>query len=556
MHRFVFCLYRQTTVFNDEQVEECEKHFRVRQGIRTHNFITSLQGEEGINMVDSTPVGIEAFLCEWENGVDELSQVIIEPEPVENDDFSLEVSVMASPSVSAQSPISSISKSSSRSKRPKLSKQMRYYTDRILSMMVDKSASEEHKEHDHRVPSSVDLLVQSNTHDAKDNFKKRPLSFHSRTSSTTSLLDCVNNDMSSKFMGFENAVQSSQSEKEQLIEDLNVKQPPQSSSLSSRLKLANLTPPKIISASPLAFEFEDGRPDVTFIISPDNKDNTALPFDFASSPKAISNDEFDEYKDSSAVELPSPVPRSQSTASAADGEAGNGSNKNRGPPSIHSRRIARIGSNGAIQNPLMLPMRSLSPTSVPRNGTGINSGSVESTGVSGFPQIQIAPPPPRVRSQSPAVANGATQKKFSPFLIMSLASSPKELSNMLGIDSTAMFDGEMIKKKFSTDFIFKENFIWMDSTSRSIHWAKNVAEKYDPASSRYIMLAKTQDSNMIFRDNNKMKQAEGDMRGTATRIEETPTGIAIHTDMGECLEMKMAGKQCEDWVKVLRTLNC
>ena len=71
-----------------------------------------------------------------------------------------------------------------------------------------------------------------------------------------------------------------------------------------------------------------------------------------------------------------------------------------------------------------------------------------------------------------------------------------------------------------------------------IYRAKNISEKYDPASSRYIMLAKTQDSNMIFRDN-KVKQAEGEMRGTATKIDETPSGIAIHTDMGECLEMKV-----------------
>ena len=52
------------------------------------------------------------------------------------------------------------------------------------------------------------------------------------------------------------------------------------------------------------------------------------------------------------------------------------------------------------------------------------------------------------------------------------------------------------------------------------------------------MLAKTQDSNMIFGEN-KMKQAAGEMRGTAVKVEETTTGIVIHTDMGECLEMKV-----------------
>ena len=439
MHRFVFSLYRQTTLFDNDQIADCVKHFQVRQGIRTHNFITSLRGEDGINMVDSTPVGLEAFLCEWENGLDELKQVV---PPVETDDVSVEISsVMTSPSICEQSPIvqdSSSKSSSKRSKRPKLSKQMRYYTDRILSMMTtERSASapsEEHKSHDYEISSSVDRLVQSNTYDAKDNLKKRPLSFNSRNSSTTSMLDSLNCEVQS--LGFQ-GMQSIQSEKERLIEDLNVKEPPMSSSLSSRLKLANLTPPKIISDSPLSFENEDGRPDVTFIISPDNKDNMALPFDHTSSPKVVSKDDFEESKDAAS---PTDFPfRVQSTTSAAEGDIG--SNKNRGPQSLLSRRNSRIGNNGAIQNPLMLPVRSLSPTSVPRNGNINNSSSAEINGNGNFPQIQLAPPPPRARSQSPVVANGGTQKKFSPFLIMSLASSPKELCNMLGIESTGMFDG-------------------------------------------------------------------------------------------------------------------
>jgi hypothetical protein len=72
------------------------------------------------------------------------------------------------------------------------------------------------------------------------------------------------------------------------------------------------------------------------------------------------------------------------------------------------------------------------------------------------------------------------------------------------------------------------------------------------------MLAKTQDSNMIFGEN-KMKQAAGEMRGTAVKVEETTTGIVIHTDMGECLEMKV--RDCNAAVvygtyMVYGTYNC
>lgn len=68
--------------------------------------------------------------------------------------------------------------------------------------------------------------------------------------------------------------------------------------------------------------------------------------------------------------------------------------------------------------------------------------------------------------------------------------------------------------------------------------ARNSAEKSDPASSKYIMLAKNQDSQSIFGDN-KVKQADGEMKGTAKGIESSSTGIAIHTDLGECLELKV-----------------
>ena len=89
-------------------------------------------------------------------------------------------------------------------------------------------------------------------------------------------------------------------------------------------------------------------------------------------------------------------------------------------------------------------------------------------------------------------------------------------------------------------------------TQYIIYRAKNMAEKSDPASSRYIMLAKTRDSNMLF-GKSKVKQAEGEMRGTATKIDETPSGIAIHTDMGECLEMKVSDGSIQLIVLLIET---
>lgn len=68
--------------------------------------------------------------------------------------------------------------------------------------------------------------------------------------------------------------------------------------------------------------------------------------------------------------------------------------------------------------------------------------------------------------------------------------------------------------------------------------AKSIAEKADPSLSKYIDLAKNQDSQTIFGEN-KFRQAVGEMRGTAKLIESIPGGIIIHTDTNECLELKV-----------------
>eukprot|EP01037_Dinobryon_pediforme_P039117 gene39117-47508_t len=165
MHRYVFSLYRQTTQFAGSQIDQCARFFKVRQGIRTHGFMTSLQNERGINMVDSTPVGLEAFMSEWTEGVDELPHAVL----------------MAPGEMT-------LSGSSKNRKKTKLSKQMRFYTDRIMSMIdlrssFSMSGSDENKLRDSGKTSNaddqIDRLIRSNIHNPNETLKKRHLSFDS-----------------------------------------------------------------------------------------------------------------------------------------------------------------------------------------------------------------------------------------------------------------------------------------------------------------------------------------------------------------------------------------
>lgn len=45
-----------------------------------------------------------------------------------------------------------------------------------------------------------------------------------------------------------------------------------------------------------------------------------------------------------------------------------------------------------------------------------------------------------------------------------------DLCKLFGVSDTRVFDGEMIMKKLNTDFMFKESFVWINLTTRSIHW--------------------------------------------------------------------------------------
>jgi hypothetical protein len=92
----------------------------------------------------------------------------------------------------------------------------------------------------------------------------------------------------------------------------------------------------------------------------------------------------------------------------------------------------RQSSQNGAESSFLLKVFS-SPSSLLRN-----SFSFDYSGKGNNPQAASAS---TVRSQSPVISSGATQKKFSPFLILSLATSPKELCNMLGVESTGMFDG-------------------------------------------------------------------------------------------------------------------
>lgn len=111
-----------------------------------------------------------------------------------------------------------------------------------------------------------------------------------------------------------------------------------------------------------------------------------------------------------------------------------------------------------------------------------------------------------------------------------------------------------MKKKFSTDFMYKDSYLWIIPSSRSLHWwgdlcrnnnnllntnrpsmlyrGKSAADIVNPKSSKYILL-----------DSSKSATGRvlppGEHKGTLKSIESSDAGIVITTQNEDFLEMKV-----------------
>ena len=75
--------------------------------------------------------------------------------------------------------------------------------------------------------------------------------------------------------------------------------------------------------------------------------------------------------------------------------------------------------------------------------------------------------PLEVKPAEPTAADKAQEMAQ----ILSNPSTPTEdKCALFGITCTSVFDGEVVKKKFTKDFMFKDTYVWIDPITRSLHW--------------------------------------------------------------------------------------
>jgi len=125
----------------------------------------------------------------------------------------------------------------------------------------------------------------------------------------------------------------------------------------------------------------------------------------------------------------------------------------------------------------------------------------------------------------------------------------EELCKSFGVKFASIFDGEPLKKKFSTDFMFKESFIWINPATKTLHWAKSLNEKENPRNSKYLSLCGPTARPI------SQSATLGEFKGVVAKVKanEKSNGIHLLTSSEEYLEIKTNPAKAEEMLKVIQS---
>jgi len=133
------------------------------------------------------------------------------------------------------------------------------------------------------------------------------------------------------------------------------------------------------------------------------------------------------------------------------------------------------------------------------------------------------------------------KKKSLNIDLSSLPTASKDLCKTFQITLLSVFDGELVAKKSSTDFMYKKRYLWINPATRSIHWAKSLLNK---EKSKFYMLTRTRVG----------QRPVGHIKGVVHSVEFGPKGIVICTENAQYLELKLPPQSVKDWEKVFLAL--
>jgi len=136
--------------------------------------------------------------------------------------------------------------------------------------------------------------------------------------------------------------------------------------------------------------------------------------------------------------------------------------------------------------------------------------------------------------ESPAVAQSDSQTA--------------QLCERFGVQLGSIFDGELVKKTFSTDYFLEDNFVWINAAQSTIHWTKADSDKTDLKLSKFILLRRSPSFE-------KAKKELGEMKGVVKSVEAVNGKLLVVADSGEKLELKLPDESIQQFAKVIDSMR-
>jgi len=124
---------------------------------------------------------------------------------------------------------------------------------------------------------------------------------------------------------------------------------------------------------------------------------------------------------------------------------------------------------------------------------------------------------------------------------------PQDMCAFFQVESTSIFIGEIVQKKFCSDFLFKDSFVWVNLAKQSLHWAKSSIHKSDPKKQKYVMLQKN--SNLDF------TKVEGCCKGFAVGVTQENNKLIVTLDDKKTLKIKgLVKAKIDQWLFVIDSI--
>lgn len=124
---------------------------------------------------------------------------------------------------------------------------------------------------------------------------------------------------------------------------------------------------------------------------------------------------------------------------------------------------------------------------------------------------------------------------------------------MFDVEASEIFQGEMLKKKFSTDYLHKDSFLWLDPATMSLHWTKSADDRvFNIASPKYLHL-NTQ-AKCAGLPKELYKGPVGESKGYLESVTYNGKSLVFVLDTKRSLDIKMGSDKASLWQRVVKKI--